>query len=258
MFRQRLLSALIGIPIVIFSVWNGKLMLYGLILLISTLALRELYSLGGLERKDLAVIGLLGNFIILTIAYLGDANQLLFMLISFFILLNIYTVFIFPVNLQGLMLIIWGKLYVTCLFAHFFWLRALNNGFFLLLSVLLATWASDTGAYACGLTLGKRKLIPAVSPKKSLEGAVGGILFAGVTLVLLAPLLNMGRLQAAVIGVFFSLVGQFGDLAESALKRWGRAKDSGKFLPGHGGVLDRLDSLLFAVPAAYYLFLFLL
>lgn len=256
MLKQRLLSALVGIPIVIFSIWSGGLMLYVLIIVISTLALRELYNLGGLERKDLAVIGMLGNFLILTAAYQGNITELMFMLVCFFILLNIYGVLIFPLNFQGLMLVIWGKLYITCLLAHFFWLRALNNGFFLFLGVLLATWASDTGAYACGLTLGKHKLIPAVSPKKSVEGAIGGILFAGIVLTFLAPLLGMSRLQAAIIGVFISLVGQTGDLAESAFKRWCNAKDSGTFLPGHGGVLDRLDSLLFAVPAAYYFFLF--
>ncbi|MGI6657992.1 MAG: phosphatidate cytidylyltransferase [Dethiobacteraceae bacterium] len=124
----------------------------------------------------------------------------------------------------------------------------------MLLSIIATTWASDTGAYACGLTLGRHKLLPAVSPKKSVEGAVGGLLFAAVVMsVCFAPLLKLSRPTALLLGAVISLAGQCGDLAESALKRWGNTKDSGRFLPGHGGVLDRLDSLLFAVPVGYFL-----
>ncbi|MCR3922481.1 MAG: phosphatidate cytidylyltransferase, partial [Firmicutes bacterium] len=179
-------------------------------------------------------------------------------LLLFFIIINIYCVLSFPMDLKELMILLWGKIYITSFFAFFLWLRALDNGFMLLLSVFLTIWASDTGAYLCGITLGRNKLMPAVSPKKSVEGALGGLLFAAIIMLMMAPYLTLHRFTAVFVGLGLSILGQCGDLAESALKRWGNSKDSGIFLPGHGGVLDRLDSLLFAVPVAYYLFLFLI
>lgn len=256
MFRQRLLSALVGIPLVVLLIWQGGVAIFVAIIFISSLALREFYTLCSLENRLVRTLGYAGNILLLTVAGLANPEAYFFALIVFFIVLNLVAVFAYPQDYQELMILLWGALYITSLLAFFLWLRATANGFLLLLSVLVTTWASDTGAYACGLTLGCHKLIPAVSPKKSLEGAVGGLLFAAAAMSLVfAPLLNLNPLTALLLGVAISFVGQCGDLAESALKRRGKIKDSGKFLPGHGGVLDRLDSLLFAVPVGYYLLL---
>ncbi len=141
------------------------------------------------------------------------------------------------------------------------------SGGLLLLLPVLATWASDTGAYAVGRTMGRHKLLPAVSPGKTIEGSVGGLL--GSVLVtwlltrwLLRPAAHLDFRWAPVgvilFGVVVSAVGQVGDLAKSLLKRDAGVKDSSTLIPGHGGVLDRVDSLLFVLPVSYVLFGWLL
>lgn len=126
---------------------------------------------------------------------------------------------------------------------------------------LLIVWATDSGAYLVGTQYGRRKLLPAVSPNKTVEGSLGGIAAA----VLVAAVYMLFRRQAAlpysfltmlILTAVFSVAGQFGDLVESAIKRHFGVKDSGKFIPGHGGVLDRFDSLLFVFPLMHFFGLF--
>jgi phosphatidate cytidylyltransferase len=133
------------------------------------------------------------------------------------------------------------------------------GGFLLLLPILL-TWASDIGAYFVGRAFGRRKLIPSVSPGKTVAGAVGGLLasvlvaWAYVVLVL-QPFAQLGLTPAGIVavGVIVSVAAQVGDLFESLLKREANVKDSSRLLPGHGGILDRFDSLIFVLPVAYLL-----
>ena len=115
----------------------------------------------------------------------------------------------------------------------------------------------DIGAYFVGRLMGKRKLIPAVSPKKTVEGALGGLVFSALTGLGVCAYFNLpfSPLLAFLIALIVGASGQVGDLAESALKRTANVKDSGSLLPGHGGMLDRIDSLLFGVPLAHLLFL---
>ena len=130
----------------------------------------------------------------------------------------------------------------------------MDNGLPLFFFVLFNIWATDSGAYFIGRALGKRKLWPEISPKKTVEGAIGGIASALVLTVifqLIHPLFSFSEalLAAIVIAVF----GQMGDLVESALKRHYGVKDSGNILPGHGGILDRFDSLIFVLPILHVL-----
>ena len=124
----------------------------------------------------------------------------------------------------------------------------------LVLIAVVGPWVSDSGAYFAGRLFGRHPLFPSFSPKKTVEGAVGGLL---LTVVVVAPisyqLLEFTPVQALIIGVGVSVSSQCGDLFESALKRILDVKDLGNFLPGHGGVLDRIDSLLFTAPAVYYI-----
>ncbi len=165
-----------------------------------------------------------------------------------------------------------GALYVGWLFAYLVGLRELPRelpglgyqaGFVLLLAPVLLVWTTDIGAYFAGRAWGRRKLLPRVSPGKTVAGAVGGAAAAAIVGALLfgwgpAPLPRLagpaGAAPGAALGVAASLLAQAGDLAESLFKRAFGVKDSSSAIPGHGGVLDRFDSLLFTAPAAYHLF----
>jgi phosphatidate cytidylyltransferase len=120
------------------------------------------------------------------------------------------------------------------------------------LAVVLATWVGDSSAYLAGRLLGRHKLAPSISPNKTVEGALAGLLGATVTSALWFAVSGLGPLWiGAAVGVVAGLSGQLGDLAESMLKRQAGVKDSGSVIPGHGGILDRIDALLFAFPTVY-------
>lgn len=145
-----------------------------------------------------------------------------------------------------------GGMYLGWLMGHFLLLRAASGGLRWLALALLSTWICDSGAYFIGLWLGRHKLWPRISPKKTWEGAVGGGISGVVLTALVASLLGLGWPHGVLIGALVAIVAPFGDLAVSMLKREVGAKDSSHLIPGHGGMLDRIDSLLFTVPVVYY------
>ena len=163
----------------------------------------------------------------------------------------------------GGLLLLAAPLYAGGLLAHGIALRSLETGAgggdelgrAWLLLAMLVVMATDTGAFAVGRAVGRHPMAPRISPSKTWEGAAGGMAAAVAAALLLGLLLDLGvpRWQPAVAGAVIGLSGQLGDLLESRLKRAANAKDSGALLPGHGGMLDRLDSILLALPAAYYL-----
>lgn len=122
-----------------------------------------------------------------------------------------------------------------------------------LLLAVLVTWLTDTGAYLVGRSFGRRKLLPRVSPNKTVEGAVGGLIASAITALVCASAfgLGIGPAVAALVGIGLGIVGMLGDLAESMIKRHAGVKDSGTWIPGHGGVLDRIDALLFVLLATW-------
>jgi len=147
-----------------------------------------------------------------------------------------------------------GVLYVSLLFGYQVAIHAGPPGKSWLLFLYLVIWASDTGAYYAGTAIGKHRLYEKISPKKSVEGLVGGTAASMVTALLCKLWLvkGLGTLEALVLGAVLALVGTVGDLAESLLKRSAGVKDSGTLIPGHGGILDRMDSMLFAAPVLFY------
>lgn len=148
-----------------------------------------------------------------------------------------------------------SAIYIGYGFHHLLVARAVEEtGFLLVLLILFLIWSTDTGAYFVGKTWGRRKLWPAISPKKTLEGSIGGIgtaLFVGILFYSFFPLFP-SFWQLLLFVFVISIFGQVGDLVESALKRHVQVKDSGTILPGHGGILDRFDSLLFVMPILYF------
>ena len=153
-----------------------------------------------------------------------------------------------------------GVLYVGLLLGYYALLRNLEHGVALVFFVIIVTWLSDTGGFFIGKTLGKHPLAPTLSPKKTIEGLLGGVAFSVIGAIIsqftFVPFFSLG--QCVMLGVGLALLGAVGDLAESAIKRSVSVKDSGTIIPGHGGVLDRVDSLLFTGPAMYYYVMFAL
>jgi phosphatidate cytidylyltransferase len=151
-----------------------------------------------------------------------------------------------------------GGVYLGMASAHFILTRQLNNGAWWLLLALAGTWLADSGAYLIGRKFGAHKMTPSLSPKKSWEGLAGGVAFGVILDALLAVALSqvlniyLPWWAGAVLGLIGALIGVLGDLSISMIKREVGAKDSGHIIPGHGGVLDRLDSLLFTIVVSYY------
>ena len=147
---------------------------------------------------------------------------------------------------------LFGILYISWFLSFLIKIRYLANGAGLLTTVLLITKLGDIGAYLAGMRFGKTPLLPRISPKKSVEGAIGGLVFSVIGALISKAFLDFSYLHLILMGVLFGLLGQLGDLSESLMKRDCQVKDSGNILPGMGGVLDEVDSLLFTAPAFYF------
>lgn len=145
-----------------------------------------------------------------------------------------------------------GGLYLGIAGAHFILLRQLPDGERWLLLTLTGTWLADSGAYFIGSRLGRHKMTPTLSPKKSWEGLIGGVIFGMALNPIVAALFGLPIIHGAALGLIGATIGALGDLSISMIKRAANAKDSGHLIPGHGGALDRLDSLLFTVIVGYY------
>ena len=152
-----------------------------------------------------------------------------------------------------------GVFYVAAMLSYIYQTRILPGGVFQVWLVFICAWGCDTCAYCVGMLIGKHKMAPKLSPKKSVEGGIGGILGAALIAVLYALAINhwadagVSVTSFAVIGAVGGAISQIGDLAASAIKRNHNIKDYGKLIPGHGGILDRFDSIIFTAPIIYYL-----
>ncbi len=255
MLRDRVLSAVVLIPpIVLLAYWGGVWFL-GLIMLLGALAGWEFYALvrrGG--SAALSGLGILAILVIIASAYWTGTPALLPILTAFIILSFVVTLFRHdPQPVTAWAWTVSGALYLGILLSHFVALRNLPQGLVWLGVAVLLTWTNDSAAYFVGRAVGRHKFWPRHSPKKTWEGVFGGLFFA----VLLGSILGTVWLglpwwNGALLGVVISVVGPLGDLTESMVKRQFGAKDSGNLIPGHGGAWDRIDSLLFIVPAVFY------
>jgi phosphatidate cytidylyltransferase len=226
-----------------------------LLILLALIGYFEFIRLNGLTlRSPHAVLGLAAMLVIVfpwRLAGIGEPSAEIVIWSLMFALLAITVVSKNSFSLDGAALLLLGAIYVGYGFSEMIEVRSLEpHGLFLTVMAFGCIWASDIGAYFVGRAIGKHKLWPSISPNKTVEGALGGIvlsLVVGVCFYLSASeWISLDR--ALLIGVVASIAGQLGDLIESAYKRIRNVKDSGRLLPGHGGVLDRCDSWLIVFP----------
>ena len=254
--KQRILTAIIGlvivIPILLIGSWPFIIFTY----LLAMIALLELLKI---KKKKTwifpSVLAILFQWTILLYAtdipFSIEPNRIL---ILFVMLLLVYIVLsknAFSFTEAGFILI--ASLYVT--FGFYFVLEARMEGLNYLLFILFVIWTTDTGAYFFGRAFGKTKLWPEISPNKTVAGAVGGVLLAAITTIVFQFVypFSIGLLPILAVGISISIVGQVGDLVASAIKRHYNIKDFGYILPGHGGIMDRLDSLIFVLPYLHFI-----
>ena len=175
------------------------------------------------------------------------------------VLLMFVYVFTYPkYEASQVMAAVFGVLYVGVMLSFIFLTRNLPSGKYIVWLIFICSWGCDTCAYCVGMLIGKHKMAPVLSPKKSVEGAVGGVVGAALLGAVYAAVFHEPAAEYAVICAIGALISMVGDLAASAIKRNQGIKDYGKLIPGHGGILDRFDSVIFTAPVIYYMSLFLL
>ncbi|MDE3090279.1 MAG: phosphatidate cytidylyltransferase [Chloroflexota bacterium] len=265
MLRYRIASAVILIPIVLGSVYFGGLSFFAVAtvaMLIGGYEFFEMARRAGHRPITLFGLALIALFLFDAFAHTDTSFKVVFGQESWLHEI-VAAALVFSLGLA----VFWreedwiaswaltfaGALYVGWLGAYAILVRDLPNGLIWTAIALVTVWATDTGAYFVGTRIGRHGFFTSISPKKTWEGAIGGIVLATLTMLVLGSVFaGTDLLQLFVFGFGLSIAATFGDLAESLLKRQTGVKDSGNIVPGHGGLLDRIDSLLFAAVFAYY------
>jgi phosphatidate cytidylyltransferase len=256
---QRWITALVLLPVLfIIIAWGSPEIFLVLILAAILLGMHEYNTMAfapALQREKAQT--LLIAFLIPLVFY-GNSPELLLGVIAFSTL-SVFILYLLRIraehyDLQPVMKILFGILYVPLLLSYLIWLRRDEQGVLWIFFVIVLAFSGDIAAYYVGRTWGRHKLIPLVSAGKTVEGTVGLIIGSALGCLIFSWLFfpQLFYLHALILGVVGSTLGQLGDLCESVLKRTAGVKDAGTMLPGHGGILDRLDCLLFIAPFVYY------
>jgi phosphatidate cytidylyltransferase len=254
---KRVLSTLVLLPVFIWIVMGAPIWVFGATVVLVA-ALGQWEFTGMFERAGVRVfrtLGLIGGTLVTASFALPVSERL--MLTG--VLLLALTALLWPpsegrIDWRGAVVTVFGIAYVNWLLGYAFWLRDLEAGKEWMLLLVWVTWLGETAAYLVGSAVGRHPLAPVISPKKTVEGALAQLVVSGLAALIARawffPALSLS--DALVVGLLLGVAGQVGDLVESALKRSVGTKDTGNLIPGHGGVLDRVDSLLFNTPILFY------
>jgi phosphatidate cytidylyltransferase len=265
MLKERVISALVGIPVVVLFLLLGKFFFAFLIAVIVAVSMDELYSIFILrDYKPNIAVGMLGGIAIVAGALLGSKGGMTLALTVFVIITLVWQIFSQgSIVDSGLTFV--GLVYVAFSLSYMVLQYSLSFGRIGVLLVFIGTWISDISAYSFGKAFGKRKIVPTISANKTLEGAIAGFVIPVFVLALLfllpwLPYLReqgvfLTLIKGGFMGAIIGIAAPFGDLVESRIKREMRVKDSGAIIPGHGGFLDRFDSVIFTAIAGYYYWL---
>jgi len=260
MLRKRIITVLIGLPLLTAIIWFGEPWFTILVAIWGLLAVSEFYRMASATEKvsPLTCFGLIWVLLFILSPHFDDARLTPLLLTSAVILSLIWLLLRRKKEgaFMGWAWTVGGILYIGWLLSHFVALRGLDDGRNWVFLALFATFASDTAAFLVGSAVGKHQLAPRISPGKTWEGAIAGVcgaIIISLLFTLSTPLqLPLAYWQAILLGLLISIFGQLGDLSESLLKRNMGVKESGRLIPGHGGILDRTDSVVFAGIVVYY------
>lgn len=253
--KQRIITAVIAGAVFLLFLYLGSFYFHGLLLIMAIVGFDELVRMSGTKRNDLvAIIGYAA--VILFVfpwnggAYLFGAELERWIWLTMLLMFSAMVIGKNKTPITQTAALFFGVVYVGLGFHYMAFSRWSEDGLFLTLFIFACIWITDIGAYFTGMLIGKHPLWPTISPKKTIEGALGGLLCAIATAIVLSFFSHeqISVIDAVWIGLSIGIVGQIGDLIQSAYKRTYGVKDSGTLLPGHGGVLDRCDSWLIVFP----------
>jgi phosphatidate cytidylyltransferase len=264
MLLARILTAIVGIPIVFLCIFLGNVLFYLMMFVVSFFCVYEYLNISKKYNPHVLISLVMAVLFFVFLQFFNNftVNKVTFSAIV--ILLVLFVKEVFGENpkfaVERIAVSFLGAFFIPLSLMHMVYLRNLYGGREIIFFVFLVVWILDTAAYTFGFMFGKHKLVEHISPKKTVEGAIIGIIFGLLTAVIcrtmfMSDILSMH--DSIVLGFIISIVGQFSDLVESLIKRDGDIKDSGKTIPGHGGFFDRFDSYIFAAPAVYYVLKFL-
>ena len=264
MHLKRIIAALVLTPLFLILIIKGSYVHYSmLVVVLASLGLWEYFNLIG-DRVDrrLRNIGIIWGVLLAGGFHVGSSQVIIAMLALGFIsvcLVRLSKVGDLGTVFQEIGYTFLGPLYVGLLLGHLSLIRSTLEGREWTLLLFFTIWMGDIAAFYTGLSIGKHKLYPEISPNKTIEGAIGGTLgcFMVVAAAKVFYMNQLSVMDVLIISVGIAVMGQLGDLCESMFKRAAGVKDSGNLIPGHGGILDRFDSVLFAAPFLYYYLVFI-
>ncbi|MBR2916997.1 MAG: phosphatidate cytidylyltransferase [Clostridia bacterium] len=256
--KTRIISALICVPLVVAALLQPFDWIWGIIILaVSLIGLYEFYKATDLIKcKPLCVMGFLSAFYFALGYFIVLPSEILFIL-WLGILFALMLIFNRKINAGMIGLTILSAIYIPFLLSYVIGLRQMIGGEFYIWLIVICAFLTDTCAYFTGIAIGKHKLCPNLSPKKTIEGAIGGVVGCGLFCMLFGLIISrffnqdVNFLSLFILGLIASASAQLGDLTASAIKRQYGIKDYGNLIPGHGGILDRLDSIIFVAPVIY-------
>lgn len=266
MFKTRLISGIILVAAALVLIITGREVLLAAACVISLIGMYELYRVYKIERTVAAFAGYLAAVLFYLDLYIHwIPDSMVFIIGLLIVLLAVYVLAYPKYHASQITAVFFGVFYVAVMLSCIYQVRMMEQGAYIVWLIFLCSWGCDTCAYCVGVKRGKHKMSPVLSPKKSVEGAVGGLAGTFLLTALYAAVFReqMGITAAqvlvlAAISTVGGVISMIGDLAASAIKRNYEIKDYGTLIPGHGGILDRFDSVIFTAPVIYYLARYLL
>lgn len=272
MFKTRLISSIVLVIVALFTILQGGYLLAAVLLFLALVSYRELMKACGLSKEGnkaglLEAVGYAGIVVYYVLMTFSEERLYLFLTIIMILVAFMFLyVLTFPkYRAEQIMCAFFNVAYAPVMLSCIYLVRSLPYGIYSVWMIFISSWICDTCAYAVGMLIGRHKLVPRLSPKKSIEGAVGGVAGSAIVgavygyFIVEAVITGQNVTWAfVVISAIGAVISQVGDLAASAIKRNHEIKDYGKLIPGHGGVMDRFDSVIFTAPMIYLLVLILI